>query len=194
MKKPTNWENVRPAGEGFQLPVGAYICRALGAKEVTYQGRDGGTFDKLEIAFDITEGEFAGFYADEFDNQRQEDRRWKGVLRYYLPKDDGTEQDEWTQRSLKALVEAFEDSNPSYHWDWENPASLKDKAIGVLFRNEEWAFEGRSGWKAQPFKGIAVEKVRGGKFKLPSPKPLKNKPASAGFEEVDEGEVGDLPF
>ena len=92
IKKPDNWENVKAAAEREKLPVGAYICKILKAGVRTYESRDGSsTFEKLEIAFDIAEGDFTGHYKKDFDAQRGEDKKWKGVLRQYLPKDDGTE-------------------------------------------------------------------------------------------------------
>lgn len=165
IKKPDNWENVKAAAEREKLPVGAYICKILKAGVRTYESRDGSsTFEKLEIAFDIAEGDFTGHYKKDFDAQRGEDKKWKGVLRQYLPKDDGTENDEWTKSALKALIEAVEESNIGYHFDFEHEEQLKGKMVGILFRNEQWAMGTRNGWKAQPFRALTVERVRNGKF------------------------------
>lgn len=67
----------------------------------------------------------------------------------YLPKEDGTEKDGWTASALKALIAAVEESNPGFHFDWDEK-KLKDKVAGCLFRSEEWAFNGRTGWTTRP--------------------------------------------
>lgn len=120
------------------------------------------------------------------------------MLRQYLPKDDGTENDEWTKSALKALIEAVEESNIGYHFDFEHEEQLKGKMIGILFRNEQWAMGTRNGWKAQPFRALTVERVRNGKFTLPADKPNKNAVSidvaadTDDFATIDDDE--DLPF
>lgn len=193
MQKVKDWDKVQAVGEAVRLPVDGYVCRIMDAKEVTYKGQNG-DFTRLEISIDIAEGDYKGYYANDYRVQQQEDKRWKGVLRLYLPKEDGTEQDEWTKRRLKALTEGVEDSNSGFHWDWDE-AALKDKLVGVIFRNEEWEFNDRSGWKAQPFKATSVDVIRNQKFSVPSEKPLKNSGGTSStntFTEI-EGD-GDLPF
>lgn len=213
IKKPTNWENVKAATDRPQLPEGGYIVKIIGAKVVSYDTQSGGKVDKLEIGIDIAEGEYKGFYQADFESgkRQNEDYKWKGVLRQYLPMNDGSERDEWTKSSFKAMLEAIEDSNNGYRYDWDKPESqLKDKIVGCVFRLEEWSMEGGSkkGWKAQPFKFIPVESIRSGKFKKPKFKPHRDYPndtpdnyqsstvsggaISQGFEVIED--EGDLPF
>lgn len=204
MKAINNWDKVQAVKEGRPLPAGGYIVKIVGAKEVAYDANDGSSFSKLEIALDICEGEYAGFYEADFKLQTQEDKRWRGVLRQYIPKEDGSDQDEWTKSSLKGLTSAIEDSNAGYHWDWDE-TKLRGKIVGCLFRMEEWEFEGKTGWKAQPFKFIPADQVRKGDFKAPKFKAHKNHPGdtpensgesakpAAAFEPIDEPEGG-FPF
>lgn len=194
MKPIQNWNNVKPATERQTLPKGGYVVKIMDAKEVTYKGKDG-NFSKLEISVDIWEGKYRDFYANDYRSQalNTEDRKWKGVLRQYIPKEDGSEKDEWTKSSFKALIEAVEESNQGYHWDW-NEAGLKEKIVGCLFRSEEWEFNGYTGWTTRPLKFVPAEMIRSNKFKIPADKPLKNKsvaPTNA-FEELEDD--GDLPF
>lgn len=198
LKRPENWENVKAVSERENLPVGAYVCKIVTAGVRTYKKSDGsGSFDRLEVAFDIQEGDFAGHYQKDFDSQRNEDKKWKGVLRLYIPVDDGSEKDEWTKRIFKGFTDSLEASNLGYHWDWEEK-SLKGKMVGILFRNEQWAMGERSGWKAQPFRALAVDAVRGGKFTIPKARPNKNAVSidvtadGDNFAVVDDTE--DLPF
>ena len=45
------------------------------------------------------------------------------------------------------------------------------------FRNEEWEYEGKTGWAVRPFRAISVDAVEDGAFTIPKDKFLKNKPA-----------------
>ena len=192
MNKCSNWENVKAATERVQLPKGGYIVKILDARQVDY---DWGS--KLEVSIDITDGEFKDFYANDYRSQTQEDKKWKGVLRQYIPKDDGSEKDEWTKSSFKAMTDSIEDSNSGYHWDW-NESHLKGKIVGCLFRLEEWEMNGREGWKTQPFKFVSMDIIKNAKFKVPVDKPLKNKTVTQtsaselGLQEVESDD--DLPF
>jgi hypothetical protein len=196
MRKVNNWENVKAATERVKLPVGGYIVNIMGAKVVEFDGKDGGKFEKLEISIDIAEGEFKDFYANDYRSQQSEDKYWKGVLGQYSPKDDGSENDEWTKSSLKALIGAIEDSNPGYHWDWDE-TKLKGKKVGCIFRNKEWEFNGTTGFTAKPFKFISVEKIKTGNYRLPKDKLLNNSTATAdtssasSYQDIPDD---DLPF
>lgn len=194
MKPFADYETTQAAGEFEKLPKGAYEVRIKQAKVVTYSMRNGDSFEKLEIAFDIDKGEYAGYYQRNLEFQQQEDKKWKGVLRIYVPKDDGSEKDQWTKRKFKAIIQAIEDSNPGYHWDW-NESGLKGKLVGCIFQWKEWAMNGKSGWFANPYNFIDVAKVRSGEFKLPDDKPLPKdqKPVDLNIFAEDDSEE-DLPF
>lgn len=194
MKPFADYETTQAAGEFEKLPKGAYEVRIEQAKVTTYTGKDGTPFEKLEIAFDIDKGEYAGYYRRNLETQQQEDKKWKGVLRIYVPKDDGSEKDLWTKRKFKAIIQAIEDSNPGYHWDW-NESGLRGKIVGCIFQWKEWAYNGKNGWFANPYNFIDVAKVRSGEFKLPDDKPLpeNQKPVSPNISAADESE-DDLPF
>ena len=194
MKPFADYETTQAAGEFEKLPKGAYEVRIKQAKVVAYKGKDGSSFEKLEIAFDIDKGEYAGYYRRNLESQQQEDKKWKGVLRIYVPKDDGSEKDQWTKRKFKAIIQAIEDSNPGYHWDW-NESGLKGKIVGCIFQWKEWAMNGKSGWFANPYNFIDVAKVRSGEFKLPDDKPLPKdqKPFDLNISAEDDSEE-DLPF
>ncbi|WP_099206208.1 hypothetical protein [Scatolibacter rhodanostii] len=193
MKAFSNYEETKTYVERPMLPVGAYPIIIKVAEEKTYPTKDGSDFSRFEISFDICDGEFKDFFADDYRAQTQEDKKWKGVLRQYLPKDDGSEKDEWTKRSFKTLITAIEESNAKFHWDWDEK-KLKGLKVACLFRNEEWEYEGKTGWKAQPFKFISMEQFTKGEYKVPKDKPLANKPAPAEFQEISNLTDEDLPF
>jgi hypothetical protein len=114
----------------------------------------------------------------------------------WIPNDDGSDKDEITKRSFKGMVTAFEKSNPGYVWDW-NENSLVNKQVGILFRNEEWNYNGKQGWAVRPFRAISVDTVRDESYTLPKDKPLSATTNVAptnpnnGYVEVEDDE---LPF
>lgn len=169
IQKPNNWENVRAFSDFQKLPLGAYVCTI---KQAVVRKTEYG--DQLCIAFDISTGEWAGYYQDEFDSNPRDDKKWKGVLRQFLPKNDGSDRDEWAKSLLKGLTTAVEESNRGYTWDWEEK-SLAGKEIGILMRNEEWEYNGKHGWAVRPFRAISVDSIADATFKLPKDKPLKGR-------------------
>lgn len=163
IRQPNNWNEVREISEQAKLPLDAYVCKTIRAE---VQG------EQLCIAFDIAEGAQSGFYKRAFASDNRDNKKWKGVLRLWLPKDDGSEKDEWTKSTLKGMVTAFEKSNPGYKWNWDE-RSLAGRMVGIMFRNEEWEYEGKTGWTVRPFRAMSVESVRSGDYTLPKDKPLK---------------------
>lgn len=200
IRKPNNWNEVQEFTDRPKLPLGAYVCKV---RRAVVQSNDFG--EQLCILFDIAEGEFAGFFDSDFKSNTRDDKKWKGVLRQFLPRDDGSEKDEWTKSSFKGMVTSFEKSNPGYQWNWDE-ASLSGKLVGILFRNEEWEWDGKSGWAVRPFRAISIDSVRSGDFTVPKDKPLKNKTSNQNisdiyfpqserpqtFDEIEDN--GDLPF
>lgn len=170
-----------------QLPVGGYVAKILNAEEIAY---DWGNV--LLISFDILEGPFAGFFKKDFDGQTGEDRRWRGTYRLNVPKDDGSEKDGWTKRTFNNAIYCIEDGNPDYHWNWDE-TTLKGKTVGILFRNEEWEYNGNTGWSTRACALACVGDIKDGKFKMPKDKPLKNKQNSTPAipEWSEEGTIPD---
>lgn len=167
IKKPNNWENVQVFSERQKLPVGAYVCKIKNAVV-----KNDGYGDQLCILFDIVDGEYAGFYDADYKANQREDKKWKGVLRYWLPRDDGSEKDEWTKSSFKGLITSIENSNRGYTWNWDE-RTLAGKEIGIIFRNEEWEYKGKTGWTARPFRATSVGSVEDCNYTIPKDKPLK---------------------
>ena len=189
IRKPNNWNEVQEFSDRQKLPVGAYVCKI---KQVRIQDNSFGS--QLAMLFDIAEGDYTGYFKKDFDGNTAQDKKWRGVLRMWLPKDDGSEKDEITKRTFKGMVTAFEKSNLGYQWDW-NENSLVGKSVGILFRNEEWEYNGKAGWAARPFRAISAVSVRNNEFTLPKDKPLTNKQSTApafqnnGYTEVTDEEL-----
>ena len=197
MRPFNNYETTQTISARAQLPVGAYICQILKAEEKVYSSSKG-EWHKLEVSFDISEGEHKDFYANDYRSQSGEDKKWKGILRMNIPSDDGSEADNWAKRSFKTNILAIEESNNGYHWDW-NEAQLKGKTVGIVFRSEEWEYNGKRGWRTAPFKMVPAADVKSGNIKIPDPKPLNGKAASQASTAADlsdfvEVASADLPF
>lgn len=170
------------------LPVGGYVAEIKEVKDVF--SANGTEF--LQISFEIAEGEYKGFFEENYKNQQSEDKRWKGVHRLFVPKDDGSDKDEWSKKIFGDAIACIEESNSGYHWDW-NESGLKGKLIGVLFREKEWEYDGRTGITTECGKLETIANVREGKFKPLKGKYLAKPAPSVGFAPVafDDDE---LPF
>lgn len=198
MKQFNSFATAQAFKPAEKLPVGNYILEIKDAEEVTFN--NGGS--ALKVSFDIADGDHKGFYTNDYRNQTGEDKRWKGTLLLYVPKEDGSKEDGWTANSFKGNIEAIEESNPGYHWDW-NEQGLKGKKVGGIFFEKEWEFNGRTGMTTACKRFATVEQVKSGTIKTPEPKMLAGKSAPLnvpineedfeGFEELDTDDA-DPPF
>ena len=200
MKQIFDWNSVSEITEREKLPVGAYICKILAAKVVQHDGQNG-KYENLEIAFDITEGDYKNFFYNDYEIRKQfkSDAKWSGVMRLTIP--DGNSSDNkviWAQRRFKTAISAIENSNEGYHWDW-NEKALRDLYVGVIFREEEWEWDGKSGVSVKPYSFCTPEYIMQGKVKIPSRKLLeKNKADEAAadniLQELQDIDDDELPF
>lgn len=198
MKKLEGYEKAQAYSEQERLPVGGYVLKIL---DVKYQENSWG--DVILLSFDIAEGEHKDFFAQNYRAQTQEDKKWKGTYRLRVPKDDGSEQDNWTMRRFKTIISNFEESNSGYHWNWDEQ-TLKGKMIGALFNNKEYDFNGSHGFFTNCHSLVTVEKIRSGKFEIPADTLLKEKkdngypagstPVGNGFMNIPDGIDEELPF
>lgn len=181
--------------ETERLPVGGYVLKIMEAKEVVNEW--GST---LVISFDIAEGEYKDFFANNYRAQQGEDKKWKGAYRLRVPKDDGSEQDSWTVKRFNTVIVNIEESNQGYHWDWDE-RKLKGKLVGGLFNNKEYAFNGRHGFFTNCHSLVTTEMIRSGKFKIPADTLLKDsgpqeqgQSVGDGFMTIPDGIEEELPF
>ena len=196
MKKLKGYAEAQVYSDQERLPAGGYVLKIL---DVKYQENNWG--DVIILSFDIEEGGYKGFFAANYKAQAQEDKKWKGTYRLQVPKDDGSEQDNWKQRRFKTIMQNFEESNQGYHWNWDEQ-TLKGKLIGALFNNKEYDFNGRHGFFTNCHSLVTVEKIRSGKFDIPADMLLKvgtrneSQPAmdSDGFMNIPNGTEEELPF
>ena len=180
----------RNSGSGELLPAGGYVAKIMNAEVKEYSWGE-----VLVISFDIAEGEYKDFFATQYRENTNEDKKWKGNFRLTVPQ-EGNQYFEIQKKTFGNCFACIEESNSGYHWNW-NETELKGKIVGVLFRNKEWEMDGNTGWTTECCTFTTADDVRNGKFKMPKDKPLKNKtaptnPVPANFEEIADDE--DLPF
>ena len=136
MKKPQNWSDVKENDGLFQrLPAGGHPCVIKQAKLQT--SRNGN--EMLVLALDIASGEYAGYFAGQFDLRRQKnpDAKWPCVYYQLTGLDEGNENPQYQGR-LKHVIRLIEESNQGFQFDWDE-AKLAGKKVGGVFREEEYA-------------------------------------------------------
>ena len=176
---------------GGRLPVGAYVCKIL--KVATTDAKD----DKsgyIQVQFDIVEGEYKDFFVKQYKANTRDDKKYKGKTTIYLPKNDGSDKDEWTKTSFAKWTNAFEDSNPGYAWDWDEN-KWKDKIIGIVFGETGSRIDGKDIVYTEARFPVSADIVRKGeapKAKFKS-KGDYGKEASDDFMNVPD-DMEDLPF
>ena len=183
-----------------QLPKGAYVIKILGAKEET-----GNYGPQVTIAFDIAEGEYKGFYQNQFDRNTNEDKKWPFDAVYYLsvPQDDSKEY-VWT--NWNTFFADLEDSNKGFIFDGD-VKKLKGKLIGGKFHIKQTEYNGNVYDHTKLKWTCVAEDVRKGKAgKMPNDalvggsRSNRNAPAASGNSEMDgfvnlpEGAEEELPF
>lgn len=202
--KPKNYDSAKPMTQGGnRLVPGGYICEI---KAADYVQASGSTGARIIIHYDIVEGDFKDYWANQYKNNTAEDKKWKGNYTLWLPDDSGDEKDQRANRVLKTFVEAVEESNTGYHWDWDE-TKLKGKKLGLIIRNKFWSFNGKTGFAPEVNFCVTVDKIKAGDFTVPDdyiPNNLmgeyeasKGTPMESptdGFMSIPDGIENDLPF
>lgn len=187
-----------------QLPIGAYVCEILGAKFI-----ENSKGDRIEIQFDIAEGEQKGFFQKQYNSNPNEDKKYKGRTTIFYPRDDGSEQDEWTKNTLLKWINAIEDSNTGYSWDYDEK-KWKGKKVGIVFSKTGTNINGKDVVYVEAHGPASVQQVHDGtfwsgylKFKARpgytgnsdgSPSAAPEQASSDSWVNVPEGFDEELPF
>lgn len=207
IKRFGDYEKTKAYGTFNALPKGGYVMRILSADV-----KENSIGQYIEMQMDVSEGEFRDYFKNDYMNQATEDKKWHCIYFLNVPKDDGTEQDGWTKRRFKTFTEALEDSNPGYHFDWDE-SKFKGFLIGGLFNEREYEkSNGEVGRSANMASVCSIADVRNNRYTLPKDKLLSNKSSSGstvnrssgyaggytvnedGFMNIPEGVEEELPF
>lgn len=115
INRPADWDTATAeiGGGGGRLPLANYICYIVAAGP--YTSKKGN--EMLRIAWDVAEGEYKDFYNKKFNADKKnygKEAKWKSAGIYYISLGEGS-----TGR-LKGFAKCLEDSNPGYHWDFDD--------------------------------------------------------------------------
>lgn len=187
LNKPNNFDSV--STETYkQLPKGAYTSRILGVAIKNIKG-----IDYLEVSTDIVMGDYKDFWAKEYRNQKSNDKYWHSNILYRIP-DDNCE--EWVTRNFKRFIEAIEDSNNGYHFDW-NEQTLKNKMCGGVYILKERLYNGKKYTSTILGSICSVGDVANGTYWTPEDRLLPNAepaPQTTQTESLDMFDSSTLPF
>ena len=197
MKGLPDYNNIPEYTDSVKLPAGAYEITIIRAEEKSEK-----TGDQLCLLFDISDGEYKNYYVDKFNADKKnfpKDAKYKGVLRLWYP--NGGQYDESNKKRMKTTLERIKQSNNlhiDFSKDWDG-AALKGCKVGMIFRDQEWNYNGMTGITAQPYQVITLEALRNGDFTLPNPKYLSpsdndNYVPNNNFVPLEKPEPDDLPF
>jgi len=143
MQKMTGYDDVvvdRPR----RMKTGVYKGKIVGAKTDKITTKNGER-EILRIFFDVSEGKYKDYYKIlyELDKSDPKNKRWGCEMDFFLQNEKDTEdQNKRSVEKFKRFINRVEKSNEGYTFDWDEK-SLKNKAIGLAFRLEE--FTGREG-------------------------------------------------
>lgn len=171
-----------------QLPKGAYVIKILNAKEDKWPSGD----TCVKIAFDIAEGEYAGFYQKIFDGNTSEDKKWPpdAVFTLNVPSDNSQDY-VWT--NWNTFFADLEDSNAGFVFKGDLK-TLKGKVIGGLFRIRQSEYNGNVYDHTELKWTRAADDVRSGNYgKLPNDKLAAGGSASGSIKKPDPNDFVSVP-
>ena len=168
-------------GDFQKLPAGGYVCRILSAEDVPEK-------EYLKAIFDIEEGDYKGYYSDEWGKKNT------FAHTYYISYKESN------FGRFKGNLKAIDESNGTNFADDAEKGldekKLEGKLVGLLIGYEEYENDrGEVRESAKARTACSVDRIRRGDFKVPKLRKLDGKGAPAavpdGFSELNED---DFPF
>ena len=142
MRQVAGYDGVRGSTGAFErIEAGGYVCVIRRAyEEMTKRGNQ----PMLVIEFDVAEGKYRDYFKDDYERRQRNATgyaqvKWRGTYYQMVLDKDGN-----ANTFFKGMMEAIEQSNPGYKWNWDE-RSLAGKRIGVIFRDEEYLKSDGSG-------------------------------------------------
>lgn len=172
MRHLTGYDNAKAmTGESAQLPKGGYVVKIMDCKEI-FGEKNGNHYSYLNFSFDVIEGDYKGHFANVYNSSINEDKKWKGVYNHFIPQ-EGSMYYEENLTKFKTMMVNFEESNEGFHWDWDEK-KLKGKIIGIVYGEKEFkTSDGNVITITEPKYFTNVERIRTGKYTIPSLKKLQ---------------------
>lgn len=174
MKAKYSGYEAKKSGGFVELPpVGAYIGKILNVKvEQTYDK----THEQIVLMLDITEGEYAGRFMEQYEDAKQSfpDTKFKGTIRITVPEEDEPEENAWIKKRFEGNLWAIEDSNPGYGWDWDEK-KLKGKVVGFSIRERLYTYNGNDRITVEIARLESINDIKNGKVKQMNPRDTRTK-------------------
>lgn len=177
----TEYENAKAStGDFVRLPAGGYVARITAVENTE------GDKPFLTCTYDIAEGQYKDYYADDFGKEHPYVHQFR---QYYTPKAYG---------AFKGFLFAIDKSNGTNYAEQAkaglNEQELVGKYIGLVIGYKERATDrGEVREVSYVDKYRTVEGIRAGKYKVPELVKLQVQQSAppAGFENL---QPDDLPF
>ena len=158
MRKPSKWKGAQKASSDFErLVPGGYVATIMNVEEYKT--------NCLKISYDIAEGKFKGYYAQQYE-------QWGGTWRGTQYQAVETKQGD-VLASFSNLIYCIENSNRGYTWNWDE-RTLKGLKVGIVLREEEYIGndgEVHTSLKVSDWKTVAD--ISNGDFKVRDPKKIE---------------------
>ena len=177
--KSFNWDSIDESSDGnFKpLPAGPYVASIVDA--IDHADRE-----NVEVIFDIAEGEFKGYYDDDFG------KKHPYAHHFYM-----SYRTEGGLRMTKARLMRIKDSNPGFDpfaaWDAGRLDMFKNRLVGVNLQEEEKP-SGKT--VLEVCQVVSAQDVRDGKVKVRPKKELEGKPSSSTSGSMPADDDFDIPF
>ena len=182
-----------------RIPKGAYVLKI---QAVQYVEGEGDKSDMLRLKVDVAEGEYKDYYKKDWESNTSENKKWRGVIEIWCPKNDGSERDGWTKKTFDTCFAAIEDSNPGFRFNGTDEKTLVGKLVGGVIYREDYMKDGqvKTAYKFNK-RLITVDAARKGTYKEPKDKIIEQKDSANlktdadGFMNVpDNSGMDELPF
>jgi hypothetical protein len=195
MNVPACYKDAKPQTGFEEYPkVGGYVLRCSNIEETFSREKEDGSGKNPMIVFDfdISRGEFTGFYSRKFSKDQSEKRKWP--LKYYqtvTPEQIGR---------YKGVVESFKKSNlnfpdASFSSEVHDLKKLIGLEIGGVFCEEEYEKrDGSIGVSLKISYLCSVERIEKGDFTIPKKKVLKSNGQNRNSNTPPPIYDNDLPF
>ena len=204
MKASYKGFEAKPNNNGFITlpPVGAYVAEIQAVRFTPKNEAENVYRDTIELMIEITEGECKNRYHEVYESQKErfgDSIKYKGIFKL-IPPVDGEDGYDWRRSAFEGNLWCVEQSNPDYHWDWDEK-KLKGKKIGINVRQYLYTYNGKDRETTEIGRFETVEDVKAGKVKPMRPRDRReNKDAEdastdgSGFTDVSKDTEVSVPW
>ena len=175
--KVMNWTSVEESTPFEKLPAGAYVITITDVEDVEDR-------EYVNIVFDIKEGEYAGFYSDDFARKNPWAHRF---VRSYKQTAEGM---------FKAFLTRLEESNRGFSVAaWQracDPRAFIGLEVGIVLQTEAYTNDKGEDKERLSCVGVyASQDIRNGDYKMP---PAKDSRKHESGTAAHSAPYDDLPF